>query len=721
MSTVYETTTIFSLDDKVTKSLQTIINKGELAGKVFDELTKSILAGEKALTMFGAAAGQLVPRMAEVGRVMTSANTKFSNMVTRSQGVNAALDTMGIAAGAFETRMALVNDTLAQTVLELREIRANSNINMRINNRGGVVTGAGARGGHGGTGFDLFGNTINALVTGQLIEQMVAPAFHPAMEYQGQANRLQSLPITLAEQQSARRGAMDIATKTPNATPTEAMEAIIQSFGISQSMPLAIQSAGITAQMSTILMANRSKMPGMNENMEKITQTMERAAELLQRLPTSPGDTEGLAKQKDFYAKATNMFIQEGGTVTPEAFLREIKYARAAGVALDDKALFTTLPTMIQQIGMGSGKMYAQYNRMFTQGVMPKSALQTMMALGAIDPKQATAKGGGLIETSGTHDLVTRGLVDPEGFRKDPQEWTVKHILTPLLKMSQKHGEFKSTATTDEGLLEDFDKIPASKKMTLLGPALSGMAVGNSDQLVKFAIMDRQLRAKEANRQNMDDFDTQYEHSLQNVNIQLQQFGKEIKTTATIIGDSNLLMSPMVSTLKTINKGLNDFNMFLINLDKIFPFLSKATGGKTPALVQAAVDMANPFKWADEMGFKAGAAAASIAQTIDKMSPVQGTGGVDFLKNALGDASLKPAPGDVSALPPMPLPPMPQQAAPVQQNITVNMPGEIAHKADLMHEMTEFVARMFTKYGIVHMGTSGQAGGNLNAPALNQR
>ncbi len=332
----YEAQTILSIKDDATPILKKIIAQLELTDKAFQTLIKTVGATEGVMKALGSAGSIMATSFREINTSMGGLNTKLGNLESRSKDAAAGIDILKLSAGNFETQTILMNEKLEQTLLLLREVKLNSNIKM---NMGGKVGsgGGGSGGGHGGGIGSFIGETVNALVTGQIVEQMVGPAFHPAMEFQAQSSRLGNLPISEADRAKAREAAMGISTRVPTTTPTEAMEAILQSYGISQDMGLAVRSAEMTAKLSTIMSANKSKMPGIGDDMGKITSIMERTAELTRNLPTSPGDKVGLEKQAKFYERSAKMFIQEGGTVSPEQFLQFIKYARSAGLALDEK------------------------------------------------------------------------------------------------------------------------------------------------------------------------------------------------------------------------------------------------------------------------------------------------------------------------------------------------------------------------------------------------
>ncbi len=369
--------------------------------------------------------------------------------------------------------------------------------------------------------------------------------------------------------------------------------------------------------------------------------------------------------------------------------------------------------------------MYSQYFRMFAQGVMPKSAIKIMMELGAIDPKQAMSKGG-IIGTTGTHDLVTKGLVEPNLFFRDQQEWTVKHVLTPLLKRARAAGTFKAPSDKQEDLMAAFDKLPPDQIMTTLQPALTGLAAGRSDSLVKFAIMDRQVKAKYSKFQEMGSFDDMYKSSYKNVGVQMQELAKQFQTTATIIGSSNLVMAPFAAAMKAMNEGMNSFNQFLLGWKVIFPNLAKmldGPGGKQAKdLGKKAIDFLNPFGYADSLGFNLGKGAAKLDKII-------------------GDHQARP---DVSPLlfKPMPKTDLPHHedrtplthAYPGSVTIPIHVHGPVDKELikDIHHHIAKTVPELIDKHAakssakdarkkLAHIATASGAGGNWQARLFSER
>jgi hypothetical protein len=143
-----------------------------------------------------------------------------------------------------------------------------------------------------------------------------------------------------------------------------------------------------------------------------------------------------------------------GGTLNVNDFLMTLKYAKTAGLSLNDRFVYDFLPTFMQEVKGGGGFMGntstagTSVMRLYTQivqGLVKKAAIPVWEEMGLIQPNNVVRTGTGNLQ------IKPGGVNGAQLFAQDPLAWVEK--FTPAIdRYAARHHLTQIQAITSMGL-----------------------------------------------------------------------------------------------------------------------------------------------------------------------------------------------------------------------------------------------------------------------------
>jgi hypothetical protein len=219
----------------------------------------------------------------------------------------------------------------------------------------------------------------------------------------------------------ATRAAWEATRQVPGSTVVGNLETVADLRNVFGSMAEAMAFMPRFAQMAQILADVGGKVSAAGGGAAFLAA---RAMELRGGLigPDGQVDAAQMMHQLDLL---TRVEVATRGRVDPRQFLNFVQQARAAGMNLDDDALFGTLPALILAMGgMRAGTGLQTAWRAAVTGRMTKQGAHVAESLGLLAP--------GVMAPGTPEVATTRGLVHGDEFARDPVQWVIGTLLPAL-------------------------------------------------------------------------------------------------------------------------------------------------------------------------------------------------------------------------------------------------------------------------------------------------
>lgn len=204
---------------------------------------------------------------------------------------------------------------------------------------------------------------------------------------------------------------------------------------------------------TAFIMAKEGGKLGTGADTSQMVYTAAKAAEMA-------GATGSKADFDKFMNNMIRVAVGTAGKVTPMMYMGLLKYARGAGMALDEKTLFRTAPILMEEMALGKGgagggarggpgAVFNAWNRMLVQGVMTKSTLAGFQSLGLIKGAAPLSVGKmakyknlykdllkhpGMVGAATQKQLMGLPLVGGKMAAADPISWIFKYLEPALHK-----------------------------------------------------------------------------------------------------------------------------------------------------------------------------------------------------------------------------------------------------------------------------------------------
>lgn len=289
---------------------------------------------------------------------------------------------------------------------------------------------------------------------GALGLRATAKMLKPAAEYLHTMTQAHAVGMKQVEVANLVAAAWRTTAKVQTVSVTEALQMGISLRRILGSATRATTLLPEMARFKTaFIMAKESGKLGTGADATQMVYTAAKAAEMA-------GATGSKAAFDKFMNNMIRVTVGTAGKVTPMMYMGLLKYARGAGMALDEKTLFRTAPILMEEMALGKGgagggarggpgAVFNAWNRMLVQGVMTKSTLANFESLGLIKgagpltAKEAAKyknlykdllKHPGMVGAAAQNKLMGLPLVGGGMAAADPIGWIFKYLEPALRK-----------------------------------------------------------------------------------------------------------------------------------------------------------------------------------------------------------------------------------------------------------------------------------------------
>jgi hypothetical protein len=405
-------------------------------------------------------------------------------------------------------------------------------------------------------GGALRGASVRSAAGGAVIGGLLYTGIHSAITRENAVNIVKNTGETKENTDAmikAAEGAKQFGVSTTEAVKIvgELRQALGTAHHAIEALPTALKA------MSGLQLYNRSH-PG--------SEVGDEAIRALAKIADERGATGAEAQKKQF-DWAFRAITSSSNTVTADDLLVAQRGAKAAGLAMDDKAFFGDTFLMQALSAPSYGKSVSTLNNALIGGHQDAHKFTNMLRDGLLDPKKVQLKNG--LVTNYQQDA----LIDHELLIKDQQAWVEKHLI-PLAK--RKGVNIDDPAAVQSLAARYFSNPSAANVMFLrmhnrvgIGRdrenAMNGHGVDESD-----AANRNSTAGKEANaRARLDDAQTRVG------NILLPAFATAMEKVADTLERVNKFADENPRLMKAMVMGLGGL---AVGLTAAAPLLLTASG-----------------------------------------------------------------------------------------------------------------------------------------------